>query len=98
MITFVSLLSFAVWGYLIAFHGRFWRSSPVLDEAVPSGRAKVAAIVPARNEAESILQTLGSLLSQNYPGRLSLILVDDNSTDGTGEIAASLDAGESTFR
>ncbi len=90
----VSLLSLAIWVYLVGFHGRFWRSGPVLGAATPSGLAKVAVIVPARNEAESIRRCLTSLLTQDYPGELAIILVDDNSTDGTGAIAASLDAGE----
>jgi len=95
MILFVSLVSFAVWVYLIGFHGRFWRSSPVLDTAaVPSGKATVAVIVPARNEAESIRQSLTSLLAQDYLGDFCVLLVDDNSTDGTDEIARSLGAGE----
>jgi hopene-associated glycosyltransferase HpnB len=90
----VSLLSLAIWVYLIGFHGGFWRSGPVLDAGAPSGLAKVAIIVPARNEAESIGRCLSSLLAQDYPGELAIILVDDNSTDGTGAIAASLGAGE----
>jgi len=90
MITIVSFLSFAVWVYLIGFHGGFWRSSPVLHLRAPSGRPKVAVVVPARDEAATIRQSLASLLAQDYPGELSIILVDDNSTDGTGEIAASL--------
>src|SRR5215469_15017369 len=98
MITFVSILSFSAWLYLVAFHGRFWRSSPVLDPVLdvtaPSGRAKVAVVVPARNEAENIRRSIGSLLAQDYPGELSIILVDDNSTDGTAGIAASLDGGK----
>ena len=93
MILFVSLLALLAWIYLMGFHGRFWRSSPVLDPDVPSGRAKVVAIVPARNEAESIRRSLSSLVAQNYPGDFSIILIDDNSTDGTGEIAASLAGG-----
>jgi len=94
MIILVSVLSFAAWIYLVAFHGRFWRSSPVLDAGVPPGRAKVAVVVPARNEAEHIRQSIGSLLAQDYPGELSILLVDDNSTDGTAGIAASLDDGD----
>ena len=92
MIAFLSLLSLAAWVYLLAFHGRFWRSSPVLGAGTPLGTAKVAVIVPARNEAGSIRRSAGSLLEQNYPGELSIIVVDDNSTDGTAEIAASLTA------
>lgn len=90
MIALVSLLTFAVWVYLVGFHGRFWSSSPVLEAARPEGNAKLAVIVPARNEAENIRESLGSLLAQDYPGELSILLVDDNSTDGTGEIAARM--------
>jgi hopene-associated glycosyltransferase HpnB len=89
MIVFVSAVSFAVWVYLIAFHGRFWRSGPVLDAGAASGAAKVAVVVPARNEADSIGRCVASLLAQEYAGELSILMVDDNSTDGTGEIAAS---------
>jgi hopene-associated glycosyltransferase HpnB len=90
MITILSAISLAAWLYLIAFRGSFWRSGPELQFAKPSGNAKVAVVVPARDEAESIRESLSSLLAQEYPGELSIILVDDNSTDGTGRIAASL--------
>ena len=90
MLTLTSILVLAIWVYLIVFHGRFWRSGPVLAGGTPSGNAAVTVIVPARNEAESILRSLSSLLSQDYSGPLSILLVDDNSTDGTGDIAASL--------
>jgi hopene-associated glycosyltransferase HpnB len=90
MITVLAALSLAAWLYLIAFRGSFWRSGPQLQPAMPSGRSKVAVVVPARDEAESIAQSLASLLAQQYPGDLSIILVDDNSSDGTGQIAASL--------
>jgi hopene-associated glycosyltransferase HpnB len=93
MILLLSLLALAIWLYLIGFRGGFWRSGPVLDEGEPSGKAPVAVVVPARNEAESIRTSLTSLLAQNYPGPLSILLVDDNSTDATGEIAASLSTG-----
>ena len=97
MIAFASLvsgLSFSVWIYLIAFRGRFWRVQPALERLAPANAAKVAAIVPARNEAESIARSLGSLLDQGYAGEFAIVLVDDNSTDGTAEIAASLAGGD----
>ena len=90
MITLVTLLAFGIWVYLIGFHGRFWRSSPELEVGAPSGKASVAVVIPARDEAESIRQSVLSLLAQGYPGRLSIVVIDDNSSDGTGEIAASL--------
>ncbi len=94
---FISLLSFAAWVYLIGFRGRFWLSTPTLPTRTPSGNSKIAVIVPARDEAQNIRQSLVSLLAQDYPGDFSVILVDDNSTDGTAEIASSLNAGQLTI-
>ncbi len=47
----------------------------------------VCAIVPARNEASVLPQSLQSLLNQDYPGEFRVLLVDDQSTDGTSEVA-----------
>jgi hopene-associated glycosyltransferase HpnB len=47
---------------------------------------KVTAIVPARNEADVIAISLGSLFRQDYPGTLSVVLVDDQSTDSTASV------------
>ena len=90
MITLLSLLCCAAWVYLLGFHGRFWRSGPVLPANSAQVRATVAVVVPARNEAESIGRCIASLLAQEYAGELAVILVDDNSTDETAEIAAAL--------
>lgn len=93
-IMLTALVCFAAWVYLVVFHGRFWKSSQILGNGEPSGKAKVAVIVPARNEASTIRESLASLLAQDYRGEMSIILVDDNSTDGTGEIASALMADE----
>jgi hopene-associated glycosyltransferase HpnB len=50
----------------------------------------VVAVVPARNEAEGIERAIRSLLEQNYPGAMALLLVDDQSEDATGDIARAL--------
>uniref|UniRef100_UPI0035CAE5B4 glycosyltransferase n=1 Tax=uncultured Sphingomonas sp. TaxID=158754 RepID=UPI0035CAE5B4 len=47
----------------------------------------VTAIVPARDEAEVIARSIGSLAAQDYPGEFRIILVDDSSSDGTADIA-----------
>jgi hopene-associated glycosyltransferase HpnB len=52
----------------------------------------VTAVIPARNEAEVLPECLPTLLSQDYPGPLRVVLVDDDSTDGTAEVAARLGA------
>lgn len=90
MIAAVSLLALAAWVYLLCFRGGFWRSGPELPAAVAPAGLRVAAVVPARNEAASIRQSLGSLLAQEGAGELTVILVDDNSSDGTGALAAGL--------
>lgn len=90
MIALLALASLAAWVYLIGFRGGFWRSSPELDAPTHAAASKVVAIVPARDESAYIAESIGSLLAQVYPGELTIILVDDNSTDGTASIAASL--------
>ncbi|HEX9040954.1 MAG TPA: glycosyltransferase [Trebonia sp.] len=79
----------AAWVYLVAGHGGFWLTSQRLPavSAAPGTWPAVAAVVPARNEAESLPVTLPALLAQDYPGEFRVFLVDDNSDDGTGAIA-----------
>jgi len=85
----IALLSLLVWVYLLFAHGRFWQSEPQLPAAVPPQFPAVDIVVPARDEAHTIGTAIGSLLEQDYGGNFRVILVDDNSTDGTGELARS---------
>jgi hopene-associated glycosyltransferase HpnB len=89
MLTGIGILSLAIWLYLIALHGGYWRASERLQATYPDPSAwpAVVAIVPARNEAEVIGPAMTSLLTQDYPGRLDIVLVDDHSTDGTAAAA-----------
>jgi hopene-associated glycosyltransferase HpnB len=87
--TILALVSLAAWVWLLLAHGRFWRSGPELATA-PASAPPVDIVVPARNEAETIGESLASLLVQAYPGELRILLVDDNSTDETGAIARRL--------
>ena len=87
--------------YLVLAHGGFWLTSQRLPAGRPAGRRPgawpaVAAVVPARNEAQSLPVTLPALLTQDYPGEFRVYLVDDNSDDGTATIAAEL--GEKAAR
>jgi cellulose synthase/poly-beta-1,6-N-acetylglucosamine synthase-like glycosyltransferase len=51
----------------------------------PSGSPRVSIIVPARNEEETVEQSLGTLLALDYDN-YEVIAVNDRSTDRTGEI------------
>ena len=83
----IPLLSLCIWLYLFFAHGRFWLSTPELLPASPSEAPDVDIIVPARDEAETIGAVIASLLGQRYSGKVQVILVDDDSSDGTAEIA-----------
>jgi len=89
----IAWLVLAVWIYLLAFRGGFWlmRQRDDVDELErPSAWPSVTAIIPARDEAKLVPRSLGSLLAQDYPGRFSVLLVDDQSSDGTAAIARSV--------
>ena len=86
----LAVLALLIWTYLLFAHGRFWQAGPVLPVAYPPSTPSVAIIVPARDEAPVIEATLRSLLAQDYAGPLRVILTDDNSTDGTGDIARAI--------
>jgi hopene-associated glycosyltransferase HpnB len=75
-----------IWAVLLFARGRFWQMGPTLAPARPSAAVPVAIVVPARNEADVIGASLGSLLAQDYPS-FRVILVDDASTDATAAIA-----------
>jgi hopene-associated glycosyltransferase HpnB len=62
----------------------------------PLSRCRVVAIVPARDEADVISEAITSLLQQDFEGELQVIVVDDNSSDGTGPIAR--DAGATVIQ
>ena len=94
----VSAAALLAWIYLLAGHGTFWRTDQRLPPPAPEPAASragawpdVVAIVPARDEAGVLPHTLPTLLAQDYAGRFSVVLVDDESTDGTADVAARLD-------
>jgi hopene-associated glycosyltransferase HpnB len=84
----VAAISLGIWIYLVLGRGFFWRARAwVADEVAgePSTWPRVVAVIPARNEADMIPDTLASVLSQDYPGPFSAVLVDDHSDDGTAD-------------
>ena len=85
------LVSAAAWVYLLAAHGGYWLTSQRLPPAAePEQWPSVVGVVPARNEADMLPLTLPGLLGQDYAGEFRVVLVDDGSGDGTGQLAAEL--------
>ncbi len=92
----VAAIGLAAWVYLVGFHGGFWITSRYNDLPVPAERPQwpdIVTVIPARDEAPSIGDCIRSVLSQPYAGRLSVVLVDDQSSDGTAQLAEAAAAG-----
>jgi hopene-associated glycosyltransferase HpnB len=102
IVTALSVLALGVWAYLLFGRGWFWRCGERDDAVTSASEARsrdapiiwpdVVAIVPARDEADVIAESVGSLLRQDYPGRFSVVVVDDQSSDGTADAAAAASA------
>lgn len=84
-------MSLAAWLWLLLLQGWFWRTDVRLPASrEPDAWPDVCVVVPARDEAAVLPASLPSLLAQDYPGRAEIFLVDDGSTDGTGDLAREL--------
>lgn len=91
----IGIISLLIWAGLILLRDGFWRAA-VTDRAPmpePERWPSVVAIVPARDEAAGVGTAIASLVAQDYPGRMRIILVDDSSSDGTADIARRAAAG-----
>ena len=88
ILTLLGATTLAVWIYLLAFRGGFWRMESVSSMDAPARPLpSVVAVIPARNEAEVVGQAIRSLAKQNYAGEFHIVLVDDSSSDGTADAA-----------
>ena len=86
----LGVIPLVIWAGLIFAHGGFWTADQRDDRAAPPEPSEwpaVIAVVPARDEADVIARSIGSLLAQDYPGAFRVILVDDSSSDGTADAA-----------
>lgn len=91
LIEVIGTVSLLIWTYFLLLRGGFWRVSDqvVIPAALSRGRARVVGVVPARNEAEGIVQSITSLLAQDYAGESHIFVVDDHSSDQTASLARS---------
>ncbi len=94
----------AVWAgvtsvvWVVAYLRASWTLTrmPRLSDAVPgepSPWPKLSIVIPACNEADTIEAAIATLLAQDHPN-LELVVVDDRSTDGTGEIVDRVAAAD----
>jgi hopene-associated glycosyltransferase HpnB len=90
----IASLVLGIWIYLGFLHGNFWladereTNAPIVKP--DGGWPSVAVVIPARDEASMLPGNLASILAQDYPGKLSVIVVDDQSSDGTAEAARAV--------
>jgi hopene-associated glycosyltransferase HpnB len=88
----LAVICVLIWLYLIGGRGAFWLGR-VRDTAAPTSEPhpwpSVVAVVPARNESQYIAASIQSLLRQDYAGPFSVIVVDDDSNDGTATAAVN---------
>lgn len=87
----LGIITLAIWLHIFFGRGWFWRVRSVDADRNEAERLSdwpsVVAVVPARNEAETIGQVVTGLVQQDYPGTFSVVVVDDHSEDGTASIA-----------
>ncbi|MEV8005233.1 glycosyltransferase [Streptomyces parvus] len=93
VVAWIAVGSLIVWVWLLLGQGFYWRTDQRLPRRTDPARwPSVAVVVPARDEAAMLPVSLPSLLVQDYPGEARIILVDDCSSDGTGQLARDLAA------
>jgi len=89
VLTAIACIPLLIWLYLVLGRSGFWRVSRKLPPGDKSQqpRGTVVAVIPARNEAAGVARAVTSLLQQDFPALLRVVVVDDNSDDGTAELA-----------
>ena len=88
---FSALLTLGYVAMMIRYH-IWWRRTPEFE--IPQNfhpKTTVTVLIPARNEANGIVDCLQGILRQNFPKeRLQILVLDDHSTDRTAALAAAL--------
>lgn len=87
----LGIITLAIWFHLFFGRGWFWRARELDADRSEAEKLSVwptvVAIVPARNEAETIGPVVTALVQQDYPGKFSVVVVDDHSEDASAQIA-----------
>src|SRR5208282_5323251 len=87
----LGILTLGIWLHLVFGRAWFWRVQTADADRLPKETLPVwpgvVAVVPARNEAETIGRVVAALVQQDYPGVFSVVVVDDHSEDDTARLA-----------
>ncbi len=87
MINYLTLFSIIILGFYLFIIKWLYAGLTKLRIGVNLGKKTVSVIVAARNEERNLPACLAALENQHYPSDLiQYILVDDRSTDATGEM------------
>ncbi len=102
MFTLIAAAGWAVAvGWMLFRAANQLASYETLEEgAAPASTSDtVSVIIPARNEAETIGRCLSGVLTQDYPReRVEVIVVNDQSSDATGEVARRFTSASTRVR
>ena len=88
ILTLLAITGAAIWLTILLLPWRPWSTREVLEPSSPSADedlSDITVLIPARNEADMLQTTLPALNEQG--NGLHIIIVDDQSTDGTAEAA-----------
>ena len=92
----IAILAAGFWvpmGILLVLKRKAIQVLASLTVEEPQPPPKVSVVIPARNEERNVEHALQSVLGLNYPG-LEIVVVNDRSTDGTGDILEKLAKGD----
>ena len=92
-----ALLPWTISGIVLLWRARGSRHLDAESDETPVPAPLVTVIIPARDESHNIARCLGSVMTSHYPA-LDIIVLDDHSTDGTGDIARVTAAGDPRVR
>jgi len=94
----LAALPWVAFPLVLAWRGRERRDLCEYAPATPGGTPeRVSVVLPARNEARNIEPCMRSILATTWP-EVDLFVVNDNSDDGTGEIARRVAAGDTRVK
>ena len=82
---------------VVIFRARHSLSLDDVSDSPPPDAPRVSIVIPARNESRNIERCVRSVLDAAYPN-FEVIVVDDHSTDGTGDIARRIASEDSRLR